>query len=109
VVGPSPRGLGGSRLAVRCSSRMGDAILRDIRKLTDSPEEYAAELRRRWGGLLSYRYIGRNDAQMDVGPVDNTVTIRRDMRNGAGGLRLAVLGIASKAATCPTWRQCRTR
>jgi len=46
---------------------------------------------------------------MDLGPVDNTVTIRRDMRNGAGGLRLAVLGIASKAATCPTWRQCRTR
>jgi hypothetical protein len=70
-------------------------MLRDIRELTDSPEEYAAELRRRWGGLLSYRYIGRSYAQMDVGPEENTVTIRRDMRNGAGGLRLAVLGIAS--------------
>jgi hypothetical protein len=70
-------------------------MLRDIRELTDSPEEYAAELRRRWGGLLSYRYIGRSYAQMDLGPVDNTVTIRRDMRTGAGGLRLAVLGIAS--------------
>lgn len=70
-------------------------MLRDIRELTDSPEEYAAELRRRWGGLLSYRYIGRSYAQMDLGPVDNTVTIRRDMRDGAGGLRLAVLGIAS--------------
>ena len=34
-------------------------MLRDIRELTDSPEAYAAELRRRWGGLLSYRYIGR--------------------------------------------------
>ena len=70
-------------------------MLRDIRDLTDSPEAYAAELRRRWGGLLSYRYIGRSYAQMDLGPVDNTVTIRRDMRNAAGGLLLAVVGIAS--------------
>jgi hypothetical protein len=70
-------------------------VLRDIRELTDSPEAYAAELRRRWGGLLSYRYIGRSYASMDLGPEDNTVTIRRDMRDGAGGLLLAVLGIAS--------------
>ena len=70
-------------------------MLRDIRDLADSPDEYAAELRRRWGGLLSYRYIGRSYAQMDVGPVDNTVTLRRDMRDGAGGVLLAVLGIAS--------------
>ena len=70
-------------------------MVRDIRELTDSPEAYAAELRRRWGGLLSYRYIGRSYAAMDVGPVDNTVTLRRDMRNQTGGLLLAVLGIAS--------------
>ena len=70
-------------------------MLRDIRELTDSPDAYAAELRRRWGGLLSYRYIGRSYASMDLGPEDNTVTVRRDMRNGAGGLLLAVLGIAS--------------
>jgi hypothetical protein len=70
-------------------------VLRDIRELTDSPDAYAAELRRRWGGLLSYRYIGRSYASMDLGPEDNTVTVRRDMRNGAGGLLLAVLGIAS--------------
>jgi len=70
-------------------------MLRDIRELADSPEEYAAELRKRWGGLLSYRYIGRSYAQMDLGPVDNTVIIRRDMRDGAGGLLLGMLGIAS--------------
>jgi len=70
-------------------------VLRDIRELTDSPEAYATELRRRWGGLLSYRYIGRSYASMDLGPEDNTVAIRRDMRNGAGGLLLGVLGIAS--------------
>ncbi len=68
---------------------------RDIRDLADQPEAYAAELRRRWGGLLSYRYIGRTHAQMDLGPTDNTVTLRRDMRNATGGLLFAVLGIAS--------------
>src|ERR1700757_2438911 len=67
----------------------------DIRELTGQPEAYAAELRRRWGGLLSYRYIGRSYSQMDLGPVDNTVTLRRDMRNATGGLLLAVLGLAS--------------
>ena len=70
-------------------------MLRDIRELIDSPEEYAAELRRRWGGLLSYRYIGRSYASMDLGPEDNTVMIRRDMRNTTGGLLFAVLGIAA--------------
>ncbi|MDT5014537.1 MAG: hypothetical protein QOD39_697 [Mycobacterium sp.] len=70
-------------------------MLRDIRELTDLPEAYAAELRRRWGGLLSYRYIGRSYASMDLGPEDNTVTLRRDMRNATGGLLFAVLGIAA--------------
>lgn len=68
---------------------------RDIRELTGDPQAYAAELRRRWGGLLSYRYIGRHYASMDLGEVDDTVVLRRDMRNATGGLLLAVLGIAS--------------
>jgi hypothetical protein len=51
-------------------------MLRDIRELTGDPAAYAAELRRRWAGLLSYRYIGRNHGAMNTGPVDNTVTIR---------------------------------
>ncbi|OBB26570.1 hypothetical protein A5792_26440 [Mycolicibacterium peregrinum] len=70
-------------------------MLRDIRDLTDDPEAYAAELRRRWGGLLSYRYLGRSYSSMDLGPADDTVTLRRDMRNATGGLLLAVLGISS--------------
>jgi acyl-coenzyme A thioesterase PaaI-like protein len=70
-------------------------VLRDIRELVSRPEEYAAELQRRWGGLLSYRYIGRRHGSMNLGPADDTVTVRQDMRNGAGGLLLAVLGIAS--------------
>ncbi|BBY42418.1 hypothetical protein [Mycolicibacterium celeriflavum] len=70
-------------------------MLGDIRELTDSPEAYAEELRRRWGGLLSYRYIGRSYAQMDLVDEDNTVTVRRDMRDAAGGLLFAVLGICA--------------
>ena len=70
-------------------------MLHDIRELSDDREAYAAELRRRWGGLLSYRYLGRTYASMDLGPVDNTVTLRGDMRNATGGLLLAVLGISS--------------
>jgi hypothetical protein len=70
-------------------------MLRDIRELRNDPEAYAAELQRRWGGLLSYRYIGRKYSSMDTGPEDNTVTLRRDMRNAAGGLLVAPLSISS--------------
>jgi hypothetical protein len=70
-------------------------MLRDIRDLTDNPDAYAKELERRWTGLLSYRYIGRNHGSMNTGPEDNTVTLRRDMRNPAGGLLVAPLSISS--------------
>src|SRR3984957_1044977 len=68
---------------------------RDIRELLEDPVAYAAELRRRWGGLLSYRYIGRSWPSMDLGPTDNTVTLRSDMRGPTGAVLLAVLGIAA--------------
>lgn len=70
-------------------------MLRDIRDLRNDPAAYAAELQRRWGGLLSYRYIGRRYDSMDTGPVDSTVTLRRDMRNKTGGLLVAPLSISS--------------
>ncbi|OBJ88699.1 hypothetical protein A9W97_15295 [Mycobacterium gordonae] len=68
---------------------------RDIRELLDDPDAYRDELHRRWTGLLSYRYIGRNHSSMNLGEVDNTVTIRRDMRNEAGGIMVAPLAISS--------------
>lgn len=70
-------------------------MIRDIRELSGDPAAYAAELQRRWGGLLSYRYIGRNHASMNVGPADDTVTLRSDMRDDGGGILLCVFGIAS--------------
>ncbi len=70
-------------------------MLRDIRDLTDERDAYADELRKRWGGLLSYRYIGRKYASTAPRAVDDTVTLRHDMRNPTGGLLLAVLGISA--------------
>ena len=69
--------------------------LRDIRELGDDADAYRDELFRRWTGLLSYRYIGRNHASMNVGDADDTIVIRRDMRNDAGGIMVAPLAIAS--------------
>ena len=69
--------------------------MRDIRELAGDPEAYQQELERRWSGLLSYRYIGRNHSSMNLGPEDNTVRVRHDMRNEAGGLMVAPLAIAS--------------
>ena len=70
--------------------------LKDIRELKDDKEAYAAELERRWSGLLSYRYIGRRYDDMDLGDgIDNTVAVRHDFRNPTGGLMVAPLAISS--------------
>ncbi|MCV7200248.1 hypothetical protein [Mycobacterium angelicum] len=69
--------------------------LRDIRELSGDADAYRDELFRRWTGLLSYRYIGRKHSSMDLGETDDTVTIRRDMRNAAGGIMVAPLAISS--------------
>jgi len=70
-------------------------MLKDIRDFKNDPDAYAAELERRWTGLMSYRYIGRNHSSMNTGPADDTVTLRRDMKNAAGGLLVAPLSICS--------------
>lgn len=70
--------------------------LKDIRELKEDKQAYAAELERRWSGLLSYRYIGRRYDDMDVGDgIDNTVVVRHDFRNSTGGLMVAPLAISS--------------
>jgi hypothetical protein len=69
---------------------------RDIRELKGDGAAYAAELARRWSGLLSYRYIGRRYAAMDLGEgIDDTVPVRHDFRNATGGLLVAPLAICS--------------
>jgi hypothetical protein len=66
-------------------------VLRDIREVSD--EDYWEELRKRWGALLSYRYIGRQFSAMN-NVEDSLVTLRHDMRNRAGGVMAAPLAIA---------------
>jgi len=68
---------------------------RDIRELTGDSDAYRDELFKRWTGLLSYRYIGRHHSSMNLGETDDTVVVRRDMRNEAGGIMVAPLAISS--------------
>jgi hypothetical protein len=53
-----------------------------------SADEYWSVLRRKWGALASYRYIGRSHARR------NEVLLRHDMRNAVGGIMAAPLCIA---------------
>ncbi len=70
--------------------------MKDIRDLKEDKEAYAAELERRWTGLLSYRYIGRRYGSMDVGAEgDSVVNVRSDFRNSTGGLLVAPIAISS--------------
>jgi hypothetical protein len=73
-----------------------DVPLKDIRDLKEDKDAYAAELERRWTGLLSYRYIGRRYGSMDVDAEDDTiVNVRHDFRNSTGGLLIAPIAISS--------------
>jgi hypothetical protein len=64
--------------------------MQDIREV--SPHDYWDELRRRWGALLSYRYLGRQFPAMNM-VEDLAVSLRHDMRNQAGGIMAAPLAI----------------
>lgn len=64
----------------------------DIRDV--SAERYWDSFERRWTGLLSYRYLGRSHAGIDRDAGD-TMRLRHDMRNPAGGIMAAPLCIAS--------------
>jgi len=67
-------------------------VVRDIREVSE--DKYWEELRQRWGALLSYRYIGRQFSGMNNNITDDTVTLRHDMRNAAGGIMAAPLAIS---------------
>jgi hypothetical protein len=70
-------------------------MIRDIRDVSD--EQYWEELRRKWGALLSYRYIGRQFSSMN-NVDDATVALRRDMRNASHGIMAAPLVIMCPGA-----------
>jgi hypothetical protein len=75
-------------------------MLEDIRYT--AAEDYWETLRQRWGALMSYRYIGRQYSSMNNSAVDDTVTLRRDMRNPAGGILGSVLSICAPGGGGPS-------
>jgi hypothetical protein len=74
-------------------------VLEDTRK-TDK-EQYWETLRQRWGALMSYRYIGRQFSSMN-NVDDDTVTLRHDMRNAAGGILAQVFSISAPGGGGPS-------
>lgn len=69
----------------------------DIR--TVPQEEYWAVFEKRWTSLLSYRYIGRVDEELDADTNGvGSMALRYDMRNAAGGVMVAPLCIFSPEA-----------
>ena len=69
-------------------------MVEDIREA--AAEDYWAKLREMMGedGLMSYRYLGRTVNTLDA-EEKNTMVLRRDMRNAAGGIMAAPLAIAA--------------
>ena len=74
-------------------------MLKDIRETETA--EYGETLRQRWGALLSYRYIGRQFSAMN-NVSDDTVTVRHDMRNAAGGILAQVFSISAPGGGGPS-------
>lgn len=73
--------------------------LEDIRD-TDK-DQYWETLRQRWGALMSYRYIGRQFSSMNTTD-DDTVTLRHDMRNAAGGILSQIFSISAPGGGGPS-------
>ena len=69
----------------------------DIR--TVSQDEYWKVFEKRWTSLLSYRYIGRVDDELDADTSGvGSMALRHDMRNLVGGVMAAPLCIFSPEA-----------
>lgn len=69
-------------------------MIEDLRNVP--PEQYWDKLREMMGedGLMTYRYLGRTVNTLDDDE-KNTMVLRRDMRNAAGGILAAALAIAA--------------
>jgi len=74
-------------------------MIEDIRD-TDK-DQYWETLRQRWGALMSYRYIGRQFSSMNKVD-DDTVTLRHDMRNAAGGILSQIFSISAPGGGGPS-------
>jgi hypothetical protein len=71
---------------------MGEMV-EDIRGA--QPEQHWSQFERSWTALLSYRYLGKRTPVLDLGVERETMPLRHDMRNAAGGVMAAPLCIAA--------------
>jgi hypothetical protein len=77
-------------------------VPKDIRE--NAPDEYWDDFATKWSGLLSYRYLGRQNKVLDAGVTGTpesdfqSMRLRHDMRNQHGGLLAAPLCIAAPEA-----------
>ncbi|MDT7548486.1 MAG: hypothetical protein QOE84_880 [Actinomycetota bacterium] len=68
-------------------------MLEDIRDV--GADQHWEQFEKAWTALLSYRYLGKLSPGLDAGVERETMPLRSDMRNAAGGLMAAPLCIAS--------------
>jgi hypothetical protein len=68
-------------------------MVEDIR--TVGSEQHWEQFEKAWTALLSYRYLGKLSPGLDAGVERETMPLRSDMRNAAGGIMAAPLCIAS--------------
>jgi acyl-coenzyme A thioesterase PaaI-like protein len=68
-------------------------MVEDIR--TVGSEQHWEQFEKAWTALLSYRYLGKLSPGLDAGVERETMPLRSDMRNPAGGIMAAPLCIAS--------------
>ncbi len=59
------------------------------------PVDYWKRFESKWTSLLTYRYLGRTHPVLDRGATRQTMPLRHDMRNPAGGIMAAPLCISS--------------
>jgi acyl-coenzyme A thioesterase PaaI-like protein len=68
-------------------------MVEDIRAV--GSEQHWEQFEKAWTALLSYRYLGKLSPGLDAGVERETMPLRSDMRNAAGGIMAAPLCIAS--------------
>lgn len=78
---------------------VADIHAKDIRAVP--PERHWEVFAAAWTRLLTYRYLGKRTPMLDAGVERETMPVRHDMRNAAGGIMAAPLCIAAPE---PWWR-----
>src|SRR5690606_17626874 len=78
----------------RRNGRGGPTMVQDIREL--DPKQHWESFEDKWTSLMSYRYLNKTNPELDTGFDEGeleSMPVRHDMRNPAGGIMAAPLAI----------------